>query len=327
MMPILTKTLHLKHFFLYFSRQPLPLPAKKRQSMMHSYPNRIKYILVTLWVTLFAVNPTISAQEEFDWRENMKNLQYAPRYFGPNGFPQPELRSGDIGTRWEVELRGEYHTCEGDRTKDIFARLFVPIANGRAGFEINYVIYEYYNLSPEMVQERHAAGTSWDKGAHGDIIVSSFYRLLKSEKWADIMVEATLKTASGNRLVDARFTDAASYWFNLNTGRNVYESADKKSAIRLQGLLGFYCWMTNDLIHRQNDAFIYSGGVSGRYKDFTAQVDIAGIYGYKDNGDRPIQIRSKLNYEYKKNILSFRYKHGMKDNLYDSFSIAYIRCF
>lgn len=294
---------------------------------MHFY-SKTRDILVALTaLSLTVAVPDFARAQDNDWRENMKNLQYAPRYFGPNGFPQPELRSGDIGTRWEVEVRGEYHTCEGDRTKDIFARLLVPIANGRAGFEISYILYEYYNLSPEIVRERHAAGRSWDNGAHGDIVVSSFYRLLKSEKWVDMMVEATLKTASGNRLVDARFTDAATYWFNLNIGRNVYESAGKTSAIRLQGLMGFYCWMTNDLVHRQNDAFIWSAGASGNYKDLSVQIDLAGMYGYKDNGDRPLQLRTKVNYEYRKNILSFRYKHGMKDNLYDSFSIAYIRCF
>ena len=37
--------------------------------------------------------------------------------------------------------------------------------------------------------------------------------------------------------------------------------------------------------------------------------------------------RDMLNYELKKNILSFQYKHGMKDHLYDSYSLAYIRCF
>ena len=37
--------------------------------------------------------------------------------------------------------------------------------------------------------------------------------------------------------------------------------------------------------------------------------------------------RDMLNYELKKNILSFQYKHGKKDHLYHSYSLAYIRCF
>ncbi|MDR0395488.1 MAG: hypothetical protein LBH77_10050 [Tannerella sp.] len=262
-----------------------------------------------------------------DWREKMKYLQYAPRYFGPNAFPMPELRSGLLGTQWEAELRGEYHIFEGDRTKDVYTRLFVPVAEGRAGFEIGCVVYEYYNMTGETVEERHAAGKSWDNGAQGDVVVSSFYQLLRSGKWADILLEATLKTASGNRLADARYTDAAAYWFLLNIGRDVYKRPDNKLHLRMQGLAGFYCWMTNDPVHRQNDAFVYSAGISGACKNFTVNTGISGFYGYKNNGDRPLQLRTELNYRYRKNILSFRYKHGMKDALYDTFSFAYIRHF
>lgn len=284
------------------------------------------YILFALFTILPIINP-IKAQDDDSWRENMKYLTYSPRYFGPNAFPIPELRSGCIGTKWEVEIRGEYHEYEGDRTKDIFARIFIPIAEGRAGIEVSYIFYEYYNMTQETAEERHTAGTSWKDGAHGDVLVSSFYRLLKSDKWADIMLEATLKTASGNRVVDARFTDAAAYWFNINIGRDIYKSADNLLSIRLQGLAGFYCWMTNDMVHRQNDALVYSAGISGAYRKLTVNADIAGFHGYENNGDRPIQLRTKVNYEYKKNILSFRYKHGIQDFPYDSYSIAYIRCF
>jgi hypothetical protein len=234
---------------------------------------------------------------------------------------------GRTGTRWEVELRGEYHAYEGDRTKDVYARAFIPVAEGRAGVEVSCVVYEYYRMTQETVEERHAAGQYWDKGANGDIVVSSFYQLLRSEKWADILIEATLKTASGNRLADARYTDAATYWFNLNAGRYLYKSPDDRYSLRIQGLAGFYCWMTNDIVHRQNDAILYTAGVGAVCGNFSFNADIAGFYGYKNNGDRPLQLRTKLNYEYRENILSFRYGHGMKDSLYDSFSLACIRCF
>ena len=271
-----------------------------------------------------AVTDTTKAQ----WQhEDLKLLQYSPRYFGPNAFPMPELRNGSINTRWEAELRGEYHSYTGDRVKDIFMRIFMPVANGIAGFEVSYVLYEYYNTSPETVSERHAAGTSWKTGAHGDVIISSFYQLLKSDKWMDIMVEGSLKTASGNRLADARYTDAATYWFNVNIGRDLFVNTSKTTSVRMLGLAGFYCWMTNDYVHRQNDAIIYSAGISGNHRNLSVDADLTGIYGYKNNGDRPLQLRTKVNYEYRNNILSLRYKHGMKDCLYDSISLAYIRAF
>jgi hypothetical protein len=280
-----------------------------------------------IFLLLFLLSSLGGYSQNDAWREQLYLLQYSPRYFGPNAFPVPELRNGSIGDRIEAEIRGDYHCYEGDRTKDVFVRLLIPVADGRAGLEISGVAYEYYEMTQATVEERHAAESSWKSGAMGDFIVSSFYRLLKDSRIAAVTLEAGLKTASGNRLVDARYTDAAAYWFDVNIGRSFYRSADHKYDIIMQGLFGFYCWMTNDIIHRQNDALLYSGGISSKMWNVTLAVDVAGISGYENNGDRPIQIRTKLDYEFSGNIFSFRYKHGMKDNLYDSYSLAYIRCF
>lgn len=283
--------------------------------------------LIAFLVILIFVSYTSFIAADESWREQMKDLIYSPRYFGPNALPIPELRSGRIDTRWEAEVRGEYHHYKGDDTKDLYARLFIPIANGLAGVELYGVIREDYKMTDETRKERHAVETEPPVGCHGDFIISSFYQVLRNEKWCDIMVSANFKTASGNRVCDARYTDAGAYWFDASFGRNMYQNADKTASIRLQMMAGFYCWMTNDLIHRQNDAFMYGIGTSGHYKFASLSVDFSGYHGYKDNGDSPMALRTKLNFEYKKNILSFRYKHGMKDNLYDSYSIGYIRCF
>lgn len=287
----------------------------------------MRYYHKPIFILLFFVCciPVITADES--WREQMKDLIYSPRYFGPNALIIPELRTGRIDSRWEAEVRGEYHYYKGDKTQDIYARLFIPIANGRAGVELHGVIREDYKMSEETRKERHAVETSPPIGCHGDVTISSFYQILRNEKWCDIMVTANIKTASGNRVCDARYTDAASYWFDMSLGRNLYQNTDKSAAIRMQMMAGFYCWMTNDLIHRQNDAFLYGIGTSGHYKAVSLSVDYAGYRGYKNNGDHPRALRSKLNIEYKKNILSFRFRHGIKDNLYDSYSVGYIRCF
>ena len=89
----------------------------------------------------------------------------------------------------------------------------------------------------------------------GDVIFNFYFQALRSEKWMDIVVSANLKTASGGRLCDARYTDAASYWFDANLGRTLWKRKDVNASIRVQALAGFYCWMTNDVVNRQNDAF------------------------------------------------------------------------
>ena len=291
---------------------------------MNNFTKVFRIITVITLLSTFIIS--LKAQDEL-WQENMKYLIYSPRYFGPNAFPLPELRSGFLPNRCEVELRGEYHTFAGDQAKDIYARMFIPVAEGRAGLEVSYIFYEFYMTTPETVVERHAAGQTWKHGANGDVIFSSFYKFFRNNKRVEFLFETSLKTASGTRIADARYTDAASYWFDLNVGYDVHRSTDSLKFITLQALAGFYCWMTNDIVHRQNDAVLYSGGISGGYKNLTFQADISGFHGYNNNGDRPIILRTKLNYEFNKNIFSFRYKHGIHDYLYDSYSLAYIRCF
>ncbi len=284
------------------------------------YFSRSLFLLITL---LTSVCP-LAAQE---WRDKTEQLIYSPRYFGPNAFPIPELRSGKAGSRYEVELRGEYHYYRGDQTKDLYARAFLPLIKGRAGLEVSLVIVEDYVLTPETRDERFAVETESPITCHGDIILTSFFQLLTSEKWVDAMLSINLKTASGGRLCDARYTDAASYWIDLTVGKYILRPAANNLSVRVQAMGGFYCWMTNDLIHRQNDALSYGAGLTGTYRGFSLSSNLAGFYGYKDNGDRPLIWRNVLNYELKKNILSARYHHGMKDRLYESYSLAYIRCF
>ena len=260
-----------------------------------------------------------------NWWDKMPLLKYSPRYFGPNAFPLPELMGGKLPARWEAEVRGEFHTMPGDKTKDLYARLYVPIAKGKAGLTVSGVLQEWYKTSPEVRDERNAVEVESPIPCFGDVIVNCYYQVLRSEKWMDINVSANFKTASGGRLCDARYTDAASYWFDCNIGRTLWQN--DQASLRIQGLIGFYCWMTNSMQHRQNDALCYGLGLQGGYRGFSLDCDYSGIQGYRDDGDKPMVIRTKLNYEIKKNVVSFRYRHGVRDSLYDSYSLAYIRCF
>ncbi|MCC8096906.1 MAG: hypothetical protein LIP05_17220 [Tannerellaceae bacterium] len=265
--------------------------------------------------------------EEDSWRDKGEYLIYSPRYFGPNAFPIPVLRTALAAERFEIEIRGEYHSYSGDKTKDINTRILLPLVKGRAGVDVYFLYKEKYKLTSETRDERSAVETESVDGYHGDVIVTSYFQILKSEKWADVMASANLKTASGGRLCDARFTDAASYWFDLTAGKNLYTNVENNVSFRMQAMIGFYCWMTNDRVHRQNDALSFGIGYTGTYKGFTLSSDLSGFRGYENNGDKPLILRNDLRYEYRKNILSFHYDHGMRDRLYESYSIGYIRCF
>ena len=284
-----------------------------------------------LFLSIFFLLPAfgLTAQDGEDWRNNMLLHVYSPRYFGPNAFPVPELRSGRSAVYYEVEARGEYHAYTGDKTQDLFLRALLPVVKGKAGIEIRFVALEKYKLTPETRNERHAAELECppNERYNGDVTLSAYYQLVRSEKWIDAMFSLNLKTASGGRLCDARFTDATTYWVDLTAGKDLLQSRNKHYALRIQAMTGFYCWMTNDMIHRQNDAFLYGAGLTGLLWRFSLSTSLSGFYGYKNNGDRPLLWRNNLQFEYRNNILSLHYVRGMQDSLYDTWSAGYIRRF
>ncbi len=270
---------------------------------------------------------TLHAEDDNSWAEKREYLVYSPRYFGANAFPYPELMEGRLSSKWEIEVRGDYHTMTGDDTKDLFARLYIPIAKGKAAITVSGVLQEWYKTSEAVRDERNAVDVKPPIPCFGDVIVNCYYQVLRNPKWADILISANIKTASGGRLCDARFTDAASYWFDAHIGRDLWKNAAEDCSIRFSVMGGFYCWMTNDMGHRQNDAICYGGGLSATVKHLYAECDLVGFKGYLHNGDRPLLFRSKLEYDLKNNVISLRYKTGLHDYLYDSYSVAFIRKF
>jgi hypothetical protein len=284
-------------------------------------------------ISIFFVSiPSVKAEGEYtgsDWRAKGLLLIYSPRYFGPSAFPVPELRTALAPSCFEVELQGRYHYYTGDKTTDLFARLMIPVVKKRVGVEITAIIKEKYKLTPETRDERNAVETELPshESYQGDLVISTLFQVLQSEKWVDIMASLTLKTASGGRLCDARFTDAVTYWMDVTIGKDLLKNECRTVVLRMQAMAGFYCWMTNDIIHRQNDATSFGAGFTGVCRHFTLSSNLSGFYGYKNNGDRPLILRNNLTYEFKKNRISFRYNHGMKDYLYDNYSIGYTRCF
>lgn len=72
----------------------------------------------------------VSPVKALEWWEKVEYLTYSPRYFGPNAFPIPELVGGSLSSRWEVELRGEYHKTRAIRRKISLPRLYIPCRKG-----------------------------------------------------------------------------------------------------------------------------------------------------------------------------------------------------
>jgi hypothetical protein len=269
---------------------------------------------------------SMSVAQAQEWRDNMALLVYSPRYFGPSAFPIPELHQGKVPMMYEIEARGQYHYYVGDQTHDIFLRALLPIVRGRAGIEVSFLAWEKYKMTPETREERHAAPGS-SQEATGDVVASAFFQLLESEEWIDALFSFTLKTASGGRLSDARFTDAPAYRFDLAIGRDLAGNFEGNYYLRLVASAGFYCWATNSMVHRQNDAWAYGAGLAGGIGKLAITSDVSGFRGYERNGDNLLAWRNNLQLDLNNNVISLRYNHGIRDFLYDTYSIGFIRRF
>lgn len=90
----------------------------------------MKYLSRILLITfVFVFSATYSHADS--WRDKTELLIYSPRYFGPNAFPIPEMRDGQVSERYEVEVRGEYHYYTGDKTWDIVGVPCCPSSGAR----------------------------------------------------------------------------------------------------------------------------------------------------------------------------------------------------
>ena len=107
---------------------------------------------------LFMISLSCFSQE--DWREEMGNLTYSPKYFGANAFPIPEVRSGIIKGKYEIEARYDYHHAKGDKTYNAFGRFFLPFGKGVAALDVSWIPAEYYKTSEEVKKERKASNTT-----------------------------------------------------------------------------------------------------------------------------------------------------------------------
>lgn len=199
----------------------------------------------------------------------------------------------------------------------------------KVGLQIQIVPIEFYQMDT-LTRDLRAARNRSGKGyAVGDFYVSTFVQVLENHKsLPDIMLSINLKTASGNKFSDARFTDAPAYYMDLSFGKNYTLNTSKKLSIRTYFMGGFYVWQIRGDTQPQDDAFLYGLGAKLKAERFTLSSSLAGYRGYLQNGDSPLVIRAELRTKFKNKLnYSFRYQKGLNDFPYNSFSFNLIANF
>ena len=217
------------------------------------------------WLLLLSlVCASASALVPVDKPNLRETTGIAPAYFGPNAFPVPDMLDGRVQNHLRVEIAGDgYFGFQGDKTADVFARLFIPLFTDRVNLTVWMPMMEWYELTPERIATCRVPDSLAHSGSGaGDAYFSTDIQILRDKKLApDIALRAACKSASGGQYELARHYDCPGYFMDLSLGKSWYlgerQASDEVKAVELRvaGSVGFLCWQTDN--GRQNDAVMY----------------------------------------------------------------------
>ncbi len=248
-----------------------------------------------------------------------QDVDYSPAFFGPHALQVPEVSDGRIPEQTLAGFSTDYSVghggMEGSRTVGFRLDAEFPLVPRHVSFKLWYDFYELYNNGGHRGQSA------------GDVYVQTRISVLgEREKRPQIIIGATIKTASGGNFTDRRFYDTPGYWFDFQIAKSFFFRSEAVKEIRLVGQAGFLCWETTGSV--QNDAPMYGFNLILSNKWLSFENQIGGYCGWMKNGDRPLTFRTKLTYKYKFVDLFFQYQYGIFDFPYHqirlgcSFSIA-----
>ncbi len=283
---------------------------------------------------LFAVLSFSSfAEEDWGWWNELHGWKtgmpgwrnwiiISPAYLGPNALPVPEVKKGFFLNESEFALTASTHFHSGDPTQDISGRLFIPFAKGKIAVEMYGVMMEHYAYTEEIRNERFSRDKDGKGTAIGDFYFSTLIQLTRDRKFPNTLFRMALRTASGGKLEAARYSDAPGYFFDVSTSKDF--GTRESLLFRPYGMIGFYSWQTNDELMLQNDALLYGLGADWEHNSWCFGTSWSGYHGYKNTGDRPMQLNFDLRKDFSRSAISLQYQHGLHDWLYKTLRFSFI---
>lgn len=246
----------------------------------------------------------------------------SPGYLGPNALPVPDVKKGVMNSTSELEITVSNHFRKGDPTQDISGRLFIPFAKNKIAVEMYGVAFEHYSFSTKIRDERFARDEDGKGMAVGDFYFSTLIQIVKDRKFPNTLFRFAARTASGNQLQAARYSDSPGYFFDLSFSKDL--GKPETGIFRPFGLFGFYSWQTNDALNLQNDAYLYALGADYIKKSNLWSVSWSGYSGYKNQRDKPMQFNFEWRKDFRKKAIRLRYLHGLRDWDYKTIKFSFI---
>ena len=258
-----------------------------------------------------------------------QNVRYSPKYFGPNANPVPEFTDATIPAKTTISLMGDYYFGFGDITQNGLFKIEVPLLSERVSIKVWTTLFEHYQVSDEVSVERNMLNGNTSGNAGGDFYIQTRMLIFKENKYVpSVILNSTLKSASGTNFLQRRYFDTPGYYFDTEIGKSFYTNSKFISEIRAVANLGFMCWETTN--STQDDAPMYGGKIIIGNEKWKFENTLSGYWGWmhtninygSDYGDAPIVYSTKFS------ILSgymdyfAQYQYGIKDFPYHQIMIG-----
>ena len=261
----------------------------------------------------------------------ISQVKYSTAWFGPNANPVPEFTDARIPAKTTITLMGDYYFGFGDQTKNGYFKIEIPLLSERVSLKIWTSLFENYNVTEAISLQRNMANGNTSGKAAGDFYVQTRISILKEKKYAPaIILNSTLKTASGTNFNERRYFDTPGYYFDLEAGKSIFTKSNFISEIRGVANVGFLCWETTN--SRQDDAPMYGGKLIVGNKNWKLENTLSGYWGWihthnglsplHDYGDAPLVYAAK--FSIMKGYMDYfaQYQYGIKDFPYHQIRVG-----
>lgn len=256
------------------------------------------------------------------WRDNVnwdgsthwwKYLTVSPKYFGPNALSVPQMNNGSADSLVSLGASAAVHFMEGDHTQNLVLYGNYTTRNNSISIDAQFIPHERFQVSHELKTERKVYYQDYHrKSTTGDVVVNTVFQVFP--RWRErvqLAMRVGVRMPSGGGLGAARYADVPAYWIDAGAS-----FVFRGTGWKWNHMMGFLVWQTNEDDLRQNDAFLFGTGPEFNRGGFRFQLHAAGYLGYKENGDKPIVVRTNLERMRKKMVYFLRLQQGLHDFSY-----------
>jgi len=258
-----------------------------------------------------------------------QTVKYSTAWFGPNANPVPEFTDARIPAKTTISLMGDYYFGFGDQTTNGYFKVEVPLLPERVSLKVWTSVFEHYETTSAVSLQRMALDGNTSGKAGGDFYVQTRMLVLKeTNKAPAIILNATIKTASGTNFLQRRYFDTPGYYFDAEIGKSFYTKSKFITEIRAVANVGFLCWETTN--STQDDATMYGGKLIIGNSKWKLENTLSGYWGWMhtninfgaDYGDAPTVYAAKFSIMSGYMDYFAQYQYGIKDFPYHQIRVG-----